>query len=151
MRWLIVFLLANEDVSGLLFEISGGWAAQTRWQRSAGYGFPTKRPFTPEEAIAKWDDITKFGQSFPTRSRYPFTERTLDENATNPSTTQESMGQVSCLRALLDDMLAYVLYHRLLQTSTTQEMRRRNCRWCKLFLSNVDSCNCCLPTILDNS
>ncbi|KAJ8072706.1 hypothetical protein PM082_016265 [Marasmius tenuissimus] len=68
---------ANEDVSGLLFEISGGWAAQTRWQRSAGYGFPTKRPFTPEEAIAKWDTITKF-----------------DENATYPSTTQESMGQI---------------------------------------------------------
>ncbi|KAG7089759.1 hypothetical protein E1B28_011413 [Marasmius oreades] len=67
----------NEDISGLLFEISGGWAAQTRWQRSAGYGFPVKKSPTPEEALAKWDIITKF-----------------DERATYPTTTGESMAQI---------------------------------------------------------
>jgi multifunctional beta-oxidation protein len=44
-----------------LFEILGGWAAQTRWQRSGGHGFPTNKPYTIEDVIAKWSDITTFG------------------------------------------------------------------------------------------
>ncbi|KAK7041719.1 hypothetical protein VNI00_009008 [Paramarasmius palmivorus] len=67
----------NEDVSGQLFEISGGWAAQTRWQRSGGHAFSHKRPFTPEEVVDKWENITKF-----------------DSRATHPTTTSEAMGQI---------------------------------------------------------
>ncbi|KAI3615500.1 peroxisomal hydratase-dehydrogenase-epimerase [Moniliophthora roreri] len=69
--------LDNEDVSGQLFEISGGWAAQTRWQRSGGHAFSHKRPFTPEEVVEKWESITKF-----------------DARATNPTTTAEAMQQI---------------------------------------------------------
>ncbi|KAK7454640.1 hypothetical protein VKT23_011393 [Stygiomarasmius scandens] len=64
----------NEETSGKLFEISGGWAAQTRWQRSAGHGFPTKKPYTPEDVVAKWAAITTF-----------------DHKATHPSSTSEAM------------------------------------------------------------
>ncbi|KIY72364.1 peroxisomal hydratase-dehydrogenase-epimerase [Cylindrobasidium torrendii FP15055 ss-10] len=64
----------NEDVSGQLFEISGGWAAETRWQAAFGYGFPSTKPFTPEDVVAKWGEITKF-----------------DERATNPTTTGEAI------------------------------------------------------------
>ncbi|KAF8920265.1 multifunctional beta-oxidation protein [Mucidula mucida] len=67
----------NEDHSGLLFEVSGGWAAQTRWQRSGGYGFPSKSPYTPEDVVAKWKEITTF-----------------DDRATNPSTTSEAIQQI---------------------------------------------------------
>ena len=51
---------ANEETSGGIFEIMGGWAAQTRWQKTGGYGFPTNRPLTPEAIISKWDAITNF-------------------------------------------------------------------------------------------
>lgn len=53
----------NEDTTGSLFEILGGWAAQTRWQRAGGYGFPTKTYPTPEDIVSKWSNITDFGQS----------------------------------------------------------------------------------------
>ncbi|KAJ3899526.1 hypothetical protein F5879DRAFT_1060229 [Lentinula edodes] len=43
----------NDDVSGCLFELSGGWIAQSRWQRSGGYGFPTVKPYTPEDVVEK--------------------------------------------------------------------------------------------------
>ncbi|KAJ3727929.1 peroxisomal hydratase-dehydrogenase-epimerase [Lentinula raphanica] len=67
----------NEDVSGCLFELSGGWIAQTRWQRSGGYGFPTVKPYSPEDVIAKWKEITVF-----------------DERATHPTTTSEALQQI---------------------------------------------------------
>ena len=51
---------ANEETSGCLFEIMGGWAAQTRWQKTGGYGFPVNRPLTPEAVISKWAIITNF-------------------------------------------------------------------------------------------
>lgn len=54
---------ANTETTGQLFEISGGWAAQTRWQRAGGYGFPTNRVLTPEDVISKWDVFTDFGTS----------------------------------------------------------------------------------------
>lgn len=69
----------NKDTTGSLFEISGGWAAQTRWQRSGGHGFSHKKPYKPEEVLAKWKEITTF-----------------DERATNPTSTAEAMQQV-CL------------------------------------------------------
>ena len=51
----------NETTSGGLFDVSGGWVAQTRWQRSGGHGFPTDKPYTIEDVFAKWSDITTFG------------------------------------------------------------------------------------------
>ncbi|KAG6880125.1 hypothetical protein C0992_005832 [Termitomyces sp. T32_za158] len=68
----------NTDTTGSLFEILGGWAAQTRWQRAGGYGFTTNRPYTPEELISKWGVITNFD----------------DGRATNPSSTTEAMQQL---------------------------------------------------------
>ncbi|KAG6887915.1 hypothetical protein C0995_011623 [Termitomyces sp. Mi166 len=68
----------NTDTTASLFEVLGGWAAQTRWQRAGGHGFPTNRPYTPEELVAKWGVITNFD----------------DGRATNPSTTTEAMQQL---------------------------------------------------------
>ncbi len=56
-------LTDNETTTGSLFEILGGWAAQTRWQRSGGYGFPTNKPYTIEDVFEKWSKITDFGTS----------------------------------------------------------------------------------------
>lgn len=53
----------NEDTTGSLFEILGGWAAQTRWQRAGGHGFPIKTFPTPEDIVSKWANITNFSQS----------------------------------------------------------------------------------------
>jgi multifunctional beta-oxidation protein len=53
--------LANEGTSGALFEITGGWAAQTRWQRSGGHGFPINKQLTPEDIASKWKIISNFG------------------------------------------------------------------------------------------
>jgi hypothetical protein len=47
----------------------GGWAAQTRWQRAGGHGFPTKTPLTPEGIISKWNVITNFGWWLTTEGR----------------------------------------------------------------------------------
>ncbi|KDQ24667.1 hypothetical protein PLEOSDRAFT_41213 [Pleurotus ostreatus PC15] len=69
---------ANEESTGGIFEISGGWAAQTRWQRAGGHGFPTNRPLTPEDVIAKWGVITNFD----------------DGRDTHPSTTSEAVQQL---------------------------------------------------------
>ncbi|KAF8656833.1 hypothetical protein AX16_002381 [Volvariella volvacea WC 439] len=69
---------ANEETSGSLFEVSGGWAAQTRWQRSGGHGFPSNKPYSPEDVIAKWSVITNFD----------------DGRATHPTSTQEAMQQL---------------------------------------------------------
>ncbi|KAJ7066159.1 peroxisomal hydratase-dehydrogenase-epimerase [Mycena amicta] len=77
----LVGYLTSEDnttTTGSLFEILGGWAAQTRWQRSGGYSFPIKAPFTPEDVIAKWAQITAFD----------------DGRATYPTTTAEAMEQI---------------------------------------------------------
>ncbi|KIM84914.1 hypothetical protein PILCRDRAFT_96628 [Piloderma croceum F 1598] len=64
----------NENTTGSLFEILGGWAAQTRWQRAGGHGFPVKKPLTPEDVISKWDVFTSFD----------------DGRATNPASAQEA-------------------------------------------------------------
>ncbi|KAG5726552.1 hypothetical protein E4T56_gene4688, partial [Termitomyces sp. T112] len=68
----------NTETTGSLFEVLGGWAAQTRWQRAGGYGFSTNRPYTPEELIAKWGVITNFD----------------DGRTTSPSSTTEAMQQI---------------------------------------------------------
>ncbi|KZV83142.1 NAD(P)-binding protein, partial [Exidia glandulosa HHB12029] len=69
---------ANEETTGSLFEVGGGWAAQTRWQRAYGYGFPHNKELTPEAIISKWNVITNFD----------------DGRATNPTSSQESLQQI---------------------------------------------------------
>ncbi|KAK7033073.1 peroxisomal hydratase-dehydrogenase-epimerase [Favolaschia claudopus] len=68
----------NSETSGSLFEVAGGFAAQTRWQRSGGYSFPSKKPYTPEDVVAKWKSITSFD----------------DGRATHPLTTSEALEQM---------------------------------------------------------
>ncbi|KAJ7333411.1 peroxisomal hydratase-dehydrogenase-epimerase [Mycena albidolilacea] len=65
----------NQRTSGALFEVSGGWVAQTRWERSGGYSFSAKVPYTPEDVVAKWSSITNFS----------------DGRTTHPSTTAEAL------------------------------------------------------------
>ncbi|KAL1744479.1 hypothetical protein HDZ31DRAFT_38578 [Schizophyllum fasciatum] len=69
---------ANEDTTGSVFEISGGWAAQSRWQRAGGHGFPTNKPLRPEDIVAKWNVITNFN----------------DGRAHHPTSTQEALEQI---------------------------------------------------------
>jgi multifunctional beta-oxidation protein len=68
---------ANESTTGRLFEVTGGWAAETRWQRSGGYGFPHNKDLTPEAVVSKWEVITRF-----------------DGHATHPTSTQEAIQQI---------------------------------------------------------
>ncbi|KAI6003424.1 hypothetical protein EDC04DRAFT_3095772 [Pisolithus marmoratus] len=60
----------NADTTGRLFEVSGGWTAETRWQRTGGHGFPTNVQLTPEEVIGKWKSFTTFDDG---RSTFPAT------------------------------------------------------------------------------
>ena len=60
-----------------LYEVSGGWCAAVRWQRTAGHAFPVNQDVSPEDIRAKWDVITKF-----------------DKNATNPSSPAESLESI---------------------------------------------------------
>ncbi|PVF95859.1 putative multifunctional beta-oxidation protein [Serendipita vermifera] len=69
---------ANEQVSGRLFEVTGGWAAETRWQRSGGHGFPHNQELTPEAILSKWSTITGFS----------------DGRVTYPTSTQEALQQL---------------------------------------------------------
>ena len=91
----LTHLSANET-TGCLFEVSGGWAAQTRWQRAGGYGFPVNKPLTPEAIISKWDVFTSFGACLHfLRDLAPHYMCTDDGRATHPTTAQESITQVS--------------------------------------------------------
>ncbi|KAL8277253.1 hypothetical protein RQP46_010322 [Phenoliferia psychrophenolica] len=66
----------NESTSGL-FEVSGGWVAAVRWQKTNGYGFPINVKVTPEAVKAKWDVITRF-----------------DDKSSNPETTSDSIATI---------------------------------------------------------
>ncbi|KAH7341634.1 multifunctional beta-oxidation protein [Rhizoctonia solani] len=68
----------NEETNGALFEVTGGWAAQTRWQRAGGHGFPQNKELTPEDVISKWKVITNFD----------------DGRATHPTSTREAIQQI---------------------------------------------------------
>jgi multifunctional beta-oxidation protein len=52
----------NVETTGSLFEVSGGWAAKTRWQQAGGHGFPVNKKLSPEDVIAKWKNIINFGE-----------------------------------------------------------------------------------------
>jgi len=68
----------NTETTGNLFEILGGWAAQIRWQRAGGFGFPINKTLTPEAVISKWHIFTNFE----------------DGRATHPSSPQEAIQQL---------------------------------------------------------
>ncbi|KAF7796625.1 hypothetical protein EIP86_007807 [Pleurotus ostreatoroseus] len=86
---------ANEETSGCLFEIMGGWAAQTRWQKTGGHGFPVNRPLTPEAVISKWDIITNFSAVADDRVVYPTSPQdALEQMANNFGHTEESSDDV---------------------------------------------------------
>lgn len=88
---------ANQNTTGSLFEVSGGWAAQTRWQRSYGVAFPHKKELTPEMIIAKWDGITKFGSWIASAFKIHSISANappLDGRATYPTSTQEALQQI---------------------------------------------------------
>ncbi|CDZ96369.1 multifunctional beta-oxidation protein [Phaffia rhodozyma] len=76
----LVGYLASDDceTTGDLFEVSGGWASQVRWERSGGYGFPNDRPLTADQIVSQWKKITDFN----------------DGRSTHPSSTQEGFQQV---------------------------------------------------------
>ncbi|GAA5839388.1 hypothetical protein JCM11251_003965 [Rhodosporidiobolus azoricus] len=63
----------NETTMGL-YEVSAGWVATYRWQRTAGHAFPVNQSVEPEDIKRKWDTITRF-----------------DSHATNPNSTAESL------------------------------------------------------------
>ncbi|MBW0486644.1 hypothetical protein O181_026359 [Austropuccinia psidii MF-1] len=66
----------NQDTTGQLYEVSGGWCAAVRWQRSHGFAFPAGK-VTPEKLRERWSQVIKF-----------------DEKATNPSNISESLEQI---------------------------------------------------------
>lgn len=72
----VVCYLGSEacDTTMGLYEVSGGWCASLRWQRSNGFAFPVNKKVQPEDVAAKWDTITRF-----------------DDKATNPNSTAESL------------------------------------------------------------
>lgn len=59
----LVVLLSHEScpVNGRLFEASGGWVSQTRWEQSEGVFF--REDFTAEDVVSRWDEITDFSHS----------------------------------------------------------------------------------------
>ncbi|EPQ32092.1 uncharacterized protein PFL1_00289 [Pseudozyma flocculosa PF-1] len=59
---------ANTEHSKLLFEVSGGWVAATRWQRAGGHAFSHGKPPSPEQVVKRWSKITDFetNPSWPT-------------------------------------------------------------------------------------
>jgi len=69
----------NETATGGLFEVTGGWAGQARWQRAGGHCFPNDKPYTPEDVRAKWNIITNFN----------------DGRAIHPSSTSEALQQLT--------------------------------------------------------
>ena len=78
----IVLLLCSDKVpepaTGRLYESGSGWAAETRWQRSHGVGFPVDVELTPEMVKEKWSTLLDFD----------------DGKADHPSTSQESTDKV---------------------------------------------------------
>lgn len=99
---------ANEETTGALFEISGGWAAQTRWQRAGGHGFPINKQLTPEDVASKWKIIGNFGRSlgFPPIS--------------------SSMG--------LDQVILIPPFQMMVAPQTLHRPRKQSLRYCAVFL-----------------
>lgn len=73
-------------------EVFGGYAAGVRWQRTFGAVLPNDVDPTPEQIVAKWKEITTFGQS-PARA-FRIAADKSDERATNPSSGPEAAQQM---------------------------------------------------------
>ncbi|KAK4674801.1 bifunctional hydroxyacyl-CoA dehydrogenase/enoyl-CoA hydratase fox2 [Podospora pseudopauciseta] len=76
----LVLALSSDKVpnpTGGLYEVGSGWVGQTRWQRTAGHGFPVDVPLTPEEVVKNWNDIITF-----------------DNRADHPAKTQDSLEKI---------------------------------------------------------
>lgn len=93
----IVMLLCSDKLpapgTGRLFESGSGWAAETRWQRTGGWGFPVDKEFTPEDLLAKWDKVRDFDDG---RAEYPKSAQESTEkimaNANNKVNKGKSSG-----------------------------------------------------------
>ena len=72
-------------------EVFGGYAAGVRWQRTFGAVLPNDVDPTPEQIVAKWKEITTFGQS--DQSPKEIADMS-DERATNPSSGAEAAQQM---------------------------------------------------------
>ncbi|KAF8199567.1 multifunctional beta-oxidation protein [Pholiota molesta] len=78
----------NTETSGSLFEVSGGWAAQTRWQRSGGHGFPVDKPYTVEDVFSQWTKITNFANiNAKDTGSFMESHTTLTDLSSNPTST----------------------------------------------------------------
>jgi len=87
--------LANQETNGKLFEVYGGWAAEVRWQRSGGHGFPHNKELTPEAVISKWDLITGFCERSDPQVWLLLTHfYAADGRVTYPTSPQESIQRV---------------------------------------------------------
>ena len=49
-----------EPATGRLFEATGRWHGEVRWQRAGGHTFPLDTPLTPEAVQSEWKSITSF-------------------------------------------------------------------------------------------
>jgi multifunctional beta-oxidation protein len=58
----IVGFLTSDDcpVTGTIYEVMAGWAAQVRWERTGGHCFPNDKKLQPEDVLAHWKTITNF-------------------------------------------------------------------------------------------
>lgn len=110
----------NEETTGSLFEIAGGWAAQTRWQRSGGHSFSTKKTLTPEDIASQWKNITVFGTSFLILSNCHAQSLTFTLQMTEQPTHPPPRNRQSRFSATL--------------TRMEREVRRRSSRLFSLFL-----------------
>lgn len=59
---------SNTEYTKLLWEVSGGWIAAVRWQRTAGHAFSHGKELTPEQIQKKMSKIMDFN---PETSVYP--------------------------------------------------------------------------------
>lgn len=115
-----VVLLASEElqklnkrtpVTGLLYEVGGGWCGQTRWQRGPGFVSRAKI-ITPEILRDHWNEITNFTKGkmvYPTSTQQSSMailqavqkaemlkkDETTDDNDTSASNDKKQTGKGS--------------------------------------------------------
>lgn len=68
---------ANTEHTKLLLEISGGWVAATRWQRSGGHAFSHNKVCSAEDVQKKWSRISDWD---PSRASWPATNQEAIED-----------------------------------------------------------------------
>lgn len=74
---------ANEDYTKLLLEVSGGWVAAVRWQRSGGHSFKFGKALEPENIEKQFSKIIDYD---PERASWP---------ATNQESIQDIMSNIT--------------------------------------------------------